>query len=124
MALNFSQVESKMISDCLRLFLFLSLTSFVSESRQLNGNSYKLSSSFSKSHHVNSNGIEGKIWAILIAGSRGYANYRHQVTLLSLFHITPSNNLINLSSTFFFSSSFNRWHWNVFLIKDNIIILY
>lgn len=87
MALNSSQFESKMICYC-RLFLFLSLSTFVVESQKLNGNSYKLlsSSKFSKFHHVDkghldsNDTIEGKKWAVLIAGSLGYENYRHQVT--------------------------------------------
>ncbi|XWS19219.1 hypothetical protein CRYUN_Cryun32bG0112100 [Craigia yunnanensis] len=82
-----------MISDCFCLFLLLSLSSFVAESRQLNGNSYKLSSSFSKFHHVDSNDAEGKRWAILIAGSLGYANYRHQADVCHAYQILKNGGL-------------------------------
>ncbi|XWS20591.1 hypothetical protein CRYUN_Cryun31cG0115600 [Craigia yunnanensis] len=88
-----------MICYC-RLFFFLSLSSFVVESRLLNGNSYKLlSSKFSKFHHVDkghldsNETIEGKRWAVLIAGSCGYENYRHQADVCHAYQILKNGGL-------------------------------
>ncbi|XP_022714470.1 vacuolar-processing enzyme delta-isozyme-like [Durio zibethinus] len=88
-----------MISYCFRLFIFLSLSSFSVESRQLNGNAYKLSSRFPTFHHedpshLDNNGtIEGKRWAILIAGSQGYENYRHQADVCHAYQILRNGGL-------------------------------
>lgn len=69
-----------------RLFLLLALSSYVVESRHLKGNSYELS----KFHHSGTNAtIEPKRWAVLVAGSNSFINYRHQVKTftVSIYHL-------------------------------------
>ncbi|XVE91133.1 hypothetical protein DITRI_Ditri20bG0130300 [Diplodiscus trichospermus] len=88
-----------MICYC-RLLVFFSLSSFVIGSRQLDGKIYKLSSEFSKFNHeekvnnLDSNdNIEGKRWAVLIAGSSGYENYRHQADVCHAYQILRNGGL-------------------------------
>lgn len=93
-----------MISYCcyFRFFILLSLISaFVVQSRQLNGSSYKLSSTFPKFHHhvhayVDNNDTtraQGKRLAILIAGSSDYSNYRHQADVCHAYQILKNGGL-------------------------------
>ncbi|KAK6267828.1 hypothetical protein QUC31_011988 [Theobroma cacao] len=87
-----------MIPCCLRLFLFLFLSIFAVESGRLNANSYNVISRFSEFNHEdnvhpNVNGMEGKRWAILIAGSRGYGNYRHQADVCHAYQILRNGGL-------------------------------
>lgn len=65
--------------------LLLELSSFVVETRQLVGDSLNLMPEMSEFLHNNTgpsgnnDGFSGIRWAVLVAGSRGYENYRHQV---------------------------------------------
>ncbi|KAK8476422.1 hypothetical protein V6N13_065910 [Hibiscus sabdariffa] len=75
-----------MISYC-SLFLFLALSCLVVESRQLKGNSDVLGFLRSDSN------VEGKRWAVLIAGSNGYDNYRHQADVCHAYQILRKGGL-------------------------------
>ncbi|XP_052176743.1 vacuolar-processing enzyme-like isoform X2 [Diospyros lotus] len=75
--------------------LILELLSFSLESQQL----AKLSSEESEYHHVydgdggNTNNTKGTRWAVLIAGSRGYENYRHQADVCHAYQILRKGGL-------------------------------
>ncbi|MBA0637882.1 hypothetical protein Godav_021958 [Gossypium davidsonii] len=73
-----------------RLFVLLALSSFVVESRHLKGNSYELSNF----HRSRTNAtIEPKIWAVLVAGSNGFVNYRHQADICHAYQILKNGGL-------------------------------
>ncbi|OMO66605.1 Peptidase C13, legumain [Corchorus capsularis] len=65
----------------------------------MNGTSHKLSSRISKFDHVengnlnDNDNIEGKRWAVLIAGSNGYWNYRHQADVCHAYQILKNGGL-------------------------------
>ncbi|OMO49942.1 Peptidase C13, legumain [Corchorus olitorius] len=65
----------------------------------MDGTSHKLSSRISKFNHVengnlnDNDNIEGKRWAVLIAGSNGYWNYRHQADVCHAYQILKNGGL-------------------------------
>ncbi|THG04438.1 hypothetical protein TEA_003286 [Camellia sinensis var. sinensis] len=66
------------------------LNSFSLESQQLHGHSFKLSSEETGSHHV---GMKGTRWAVLVAGSNGYENYRHQADVCHAYQLLRKGGL-------------------------------
>ncbi|CAL5439284.1 unnamed protein product [Camellia sinensis] len=64
--------------------------SFSLESQQLHGHSFKLSSEETGSHHV---GMKGTRWAVLVAGSNGYENYRHQADVCHAYQLLRKGGL-------------------------------
>ncbi|GMI89892.1 gamma vacuolar processing enzyme, asparaginyl endopeptidase 3, legumain gamma [Hibiscus trionum] len=81
-----------MTSHC-GLFLFLALSCIVVESRRFGGNSDGLSSNVSEFLHSADSNVEGKRWAVLIAGSNGYENYRHQADICHAYQILRKGGL-------------------------------
>ncbi|CAL5381774.1 unnamed protein product [Camellia sinensis] len=59
-------------------------------SQQLHGHSFKLSSEETGSHHV---GTKGTRWAVLVAGSNGYENYRHQADVCHAYQLLRKGGL-------------------------------
>ncbi|XVF74924.1 hypothetical protein PTKIN_Ptkin13bG0149200 [Pterospermum kingtungense] len=73
---------------CFRFFILLSLTTtFVVQSRQLNAISYV------DNNDSTTTPTQGKRWAILIAGSNYYANYRHQADVCHAYQILKNGGL-------------------------------
>ncbi|KAJ0007773.1 hypothetical protein Pint_30750 [Pistacia integerrima] len=69
-----------MNSSILAAILLLSLLSFAVGSRKLN-------------HEDDKSSINGTRWAVLIAGSSGYGNYRHQADVCHAYQILKSGGL-------------------------------
>ena len=41
-------------------------------------------------HITDDQAAEGKLWAVLVAGSQGYFNYRHQADVCHSYQVKPS----------------------------------
>ncbi|KAE9468054.1 hypothetical protein C3L33_00015, partial [Rhododendron williamsianum] len=83
-----------MTSYSLAVLLILELLSFSLGSQQLSEHSFKLSSVETESLHVVTQPVgKGTRWAVLIAGSNGYENYRHQADVCHAYQILRKGGL-------------------------------
>ncbi|XP_058227716.1 vacuolar-processing enzyme isoform X1 [Rhododendron vialii] len=83
-----------MTSYSLVVLLILELLSFSLGSQQLSEHSFKLSSVQTESLHVVTQPVgKGTRWAVLIAGSNGYENYRHQADVCHAYQILRKGGL-------------------------------
>ena len=89
------------------LIMFLSFFTQIATSRLTPQNF--MTNSFGTSSSKSKDGVEGTKWAVLVAGSRGFQNYRHQVCIFFDFFN-------------FFSIQFNfpvYFHYYHYLISIN-----
>ncbi|KAH7866941.1 hypothetical protein Vadar_026989 [Vaccinium darrowii] len=89
-----NSVNSTMTSYSLVVLLILELLSFSLGSQQLSEHSFKLSSEETDSLRVVTQPVsKGTRWAVLIAGSYGYENYRHQADVCHAYQILRKGGL-------------------------------
>ncbi|XP_057504134.1 vacuolar-processing enzyme-like [Actinidia eriantha] len=88
-----------MTSYSIGTLLFLGLLIFSLECGELGGHLFKLSSEETEPIHAgtqsvgNIHDVKGTKWAVLIAGSRGYENYRHQADVCHAYQILRKGGL-------------------------------
>ncbi|KAB2019821.1 hypothetical protein E1A91_D07G024500v1 [Gossypium mustelinum] len=76
------------------ILLLLSLTGIVSAGRDVTGDILRLPSEANKFFHGGDDDeVEGTRWAVLIAGSNGYWNYRHQADVCHAYQLLRNGGL-------------------------------
>ena len=76
------------------ILLLLSLTGIVSAGRDVTGDILRLPSEANKFFHGGDDDeVEGTRWAVLIAGSNGYWNYRHQADVCHAYQMLRNGGL-------------------------------